>query len=373
MDAQVFLKENAAKAVEVARAVETTAGALADALEKKSGALAEVFEKKTGVLSEVLEKKTGMLSEALEKQGDALAGVIGSKAAPIAKAVEKQADLLGGAVEEKLERARQDALESLKGFKFGQREAILLGFAAGALAVVVIIRRMDRRAAAQRLRAAGSRAGESAQKLGAKVSESAQELGAKVSPAVATLTSKAGELAGQVKDEVATRAGELAGQLRPSNGRHGEGDAQPTEYMLPTPGEETRSQDLDEARQRLSAELDKPTQAAEALNTEAPAATSEGADETATAAPQEAAETQPQSGGQGEIKISNGMKVVAFDGTDIGRVQEVREEVFVLDRPRGADLLVPLDQIARIEGTVVYLRIEVGQVTKMGWEKGDPK
>jgi hypothetical protein len=303
MNAQVMIKDNTARAVEVAKAVEATAGALAEALEKKSE----------------------LLADALEKQADA----IGSKTAPIAKAVEVKADALG----ETLEKARDEAMASLKGFKLGQREAILLGVAVGALAVAVVVRRMDRRAAAERLRAAGTRAGESAQKIGAKVS-----------PAVAALGSKAGELAGQVKE-----------QLRPSNGRHGD-EGQAPEYSLPTPSVEGA---LDEARQRLSAEANAAASDAGAVNPEA-------------AAGEAATSEVGQPAAKGEIKVSDGMKVVAFDGTDIGRVQEVREEVFVLDRPRGADLLVPMDQVARIEGTVVYLRVETGQVSKMGWEKADP-
>lgn len=305
MNAQVMIKDNTARAVEVAKAVEATAGALAEALEKKSE----------------------LLADALEKQADA----IGSKTAPIAKAVEVKADALG----ETLEKARDEAMASLKGFKLGQREAILLGVAVGALAVAVVVRRMDRQAAAERLRAAGTRAGESAQKIGAKVS-----------PAVAALGSKAGELAGQVKE-----------QLRPSNGRHGD-EGQAPEYSLPTPSVEGA---LDEARQRLSAEANAAASDAGAVNPEAAAAAGEAA-----------TREVGQPAAKGEIKVSDGMKVVAFDGTDIGRVQEVREEVFVLDRPRGADLLVPMDQVARIEGTVVYLRVETGQVSKMGWEKADP-
>jgi hypothetical protein len=193
---------------------------------------------------------------------------------------------------------------------------------------------------------------------GTRVSGTAQELGARVSPAVATLTSKAGEIAGQVKDEVSTRASGLAGQLKPSNGRHGE--ETPAEYTLPSPTEDARTPDLDEARQRLSGETSEAAQAVDA----APA-------EPAAVEPEVAPKPAPEQSGPAVIKVSDGMKVVAFDGTDIGRVQEVREEVFVLDRPRGADLLVPMDQVARIEGTVVYLRVEVGQVSKMGWQKAD--
>jgi hypothetical protein len=363
MNAQVLLKENAAKAVELAKAVETTAGALA----------------------EVLEKKSGLIAETLEKQSDALAGAIGSKAGPIAKAVEVKADVLGEALEEKLEQARKEAMTTIKDFKFGQREAILLGVALGIIAVVAISRRIDREKAAERLRVAGMRAGESAKHLGARVSESAQGLGAKVSPAVANVTSKAGELAGQVKQEVSTRASGLTGQSRPTNGRDSEG-AQPSEYTVPTPppAEEARTDDLDEARQRLSGEPAEPPVRAEAVDPVAAVSETEMADQGATDAPAAdsmdegavdapAGESEPAAAPSGALKVSDGMKVVAFDGTDIGRVQETREDVFVLDRPRGADLLVPMDQVARIEGTVVYLRVETGQVAKMGWAKADPQ
>jgi hypothetical protein len=333
MNTQVLLKENAAKADEVARAVKATASALA----------------------ETLEKKTGLVAEVIERQSDALVGAVGAKAGPLAKAVEVKADVLGEALEEKLELARKEALTTLKEFKFGQREALLLGVAVGVVAVVVISRRIDKQRAAERLRAAGSRAGESVRQIGAKVSESAQDLGAKVSPAVANVTSKAGELAGQVKQEVTTRAGELAGQSRPNNGRHEESEL--SEYALPNlpAAEASQAHDLDDARQRLAAEADQLPAREEAID------------------PQALGEGEPLAAASGELKVSNGMKVVAFDGTDIGRVQEVREEVFVLDRPRGADLLVPTDQVARIEGTVVYLRVDLGQVTKMGWEKADPE
>lgn len=317
MNANTLFRENTARAVDVVKAVETTAGAIAGTLEKKSDQLATAFENKAG---------------------------------PVAQAVEVKAEILGEALEEKLERVRRDALEGLKGFKFGQREAILLGIVVGVLAVAAISRRIDRQAAAERLRAAGSRVG-----------GTAQELGSRVGVATAELTSKAGELAGQVKEEVSTRAGVIVEQLRPSNGHGPALDAE----VEATDAEKGDDLELDAARQRLSAEaLDQPESDSEparenaAANPDAEA----GTETPVAAAPAQAAEAA-------EAKVSNGMKVVAFDGTDIGRVQETREDVFVLDRPKGADLLVPLDQVARIEGTVVYLRIEMGQLTKMGWEK----
>jgi hypothetical protein len=65
--------------------------------------------------------------------------------------------------------------------------------------------------------------------------------------------------------------------------------------------------------------------------------------------------------------ISPGMKVVGFDGVDIGRVQEVEEDAFILDRPKGSDLRVPKDAVARVEGTVAYLRVAANRVVQQGW------
>lgn len=66
--------------------------------------------------------------------------------------------------------------------------------------------------------------------------------------------------------------------------------------------------------------------------------------------------------------VSTGMKVVAFDGTDVGRVKALREDGFVLSRPRGEDLLAPLDSVYKVEGTLVYLRFEINQLHRQGWE-----
>lgn len=66
--------------------------------------------------------------------------------------------------------------------------------------------------------------------------------------------------------------------------------------------------------------------------------------------------------------VSEGMKVVAFDGVDIGRIKDVREDGFVLSRPRGSDLLAPLDSVYKVEDTLVYLRIKANQVARQGWE-----
>jgi hypothetical protein len=67
--------------------------------------------------------------------------------------------------------------------------------------------------------------------------------------------------------------------------------------------------------------------------------------------------------------IANGMKVEGFDSVDIGRVQSVEEGFFVLDRPKGPDLRVPVDVVARVKDTIVTLRIPANQVVKQGWEQ----
>jgi hypothetical protein len=67
-------------------------------------------------------------------------------------------------------------------------------------------------------------------------------------------------------------------------------------------------------------------------------------------------------------RISNGMKVVAIDGVDIGRVKEVEDGSFILSRPQGSDLRVPLDAFYKLEGTIVYLRFEANQIIRQGWE-----
>jgi hypothetical protein len=67
-------------------------------------------------------------------------------------------------------------------------------------------------------------------------------------------------------------------------------------------------------------------------------------------------------------KLSDGMKVVDFDGVDIGRVKSVEEGTFILSRPKGDDLRVPRDAALRVEGTILYLRTDANQVHRQGWE-----
>lgn len=66
--------------------------------------------------------------------------------------------------------------------------------------------------------------------------------------------------------------------------------------------------------------------------------------------------------------ISEGMKVVDFDGVDIGRVKAIESDTFVLSRPKGDDLRVPKNAGLRVEGTILYLRTDANQVHRQGWE-----
>lgn len=66
--------------------------------------------------------------------------------------------------------------------------------------------------------------------------------------------------------------------------------------------------------------------------------------------------------------LSEGMKVVDFEGVDIGRVKVVEDDTFILSRPKGDDLRVPKDAGLRVEGTLLYLRTDANQVHRQGWE-----
>ncbi len=62
-----------------------------------------------------------------------------------------------------------------------------------------------------------------------------------------------------------------------------------------------------------------------------------------------------------------GMKVVGVHGHHIGRVKRVEENRFVLIRPKSPDLEVPMDACMRVEGDVVWLRVNATEVHRQGW------
>jgi hypothetical protein len=325
MDAQSFLRINGARAGELVEALGGAAGNMAKAIEATVGPLAEMIEGKATTLAKGVEERAAPLAKSVEQ-----------RAAPLAEAVETTVETVAEDLEGKLESAAKGVVAGVKNFKFGTREGLILGAAVGIFAAIWLIRKIDREEAAERLRTAGAR-----------VSEKAQDLTSKAS----ALTDKASAVRGAANERVGHVMAQIRGQTN--------GTVEDAKLRLSDPTSPVREVEI------------KPSSKEEPAAQEAPIAT--GLDEETQAAINDAAEEVERVEAEvreeaSKLGLSNGMKIVAFDGTDIGRVQEVREEVFVLDRPKGPDLLVPLTEVARIEGTVAYLRIDVGQVPKMGWE-----
>jgi hypothetical protein len=81
--------------------------------------------------------------------------------------------------------------------------------------------------------------------------------------------------------------------------------------------------------------------------------------------------------GPGQIKI--GMDVTGIDGERIGKVKEVRDTEFLIDRPMAHDLWVPFQSVMAAEGhgdgfraavpnpTDVVLSISAAHVEAQGW------
>ncbi|MGE5601970.1 MAG: DUF2171 domain-containing protein [Nitrososphaerales archaeon] len=345
MDAGTMLRTNSAKAGELVEAAGEAAGGLVQAVGEAAGELVGVVGEAAAIVAKAIEETAGPLAEMIESKAENLAKSMEERAAPVAESVGGKVEALSEDLEEKLGQARKDVAASVKSFRFGRREGLILGVALGVFATVWLIRRIDRQAAAARLRAAGTRAGEITQGVTSRVGEATQGLTDKAG----TLAGQAGERVGQVVQTVGTRAGDVVQQIRGQADEEIEGAKQRLSEGSAPIGEVTIG--LPPKDETIGSGLDEATQAAIA--------------EAASEVEQVQEETAEQAR---ELGLSNGMKVVAFDGTDIGRVQEVREDVFVLNRPKGSDLLVPLSEVARIEGTVAYLRIEADRVVKMGWQ-----
>jgi hypothetical protein len=67
--------------------------------------------------------------------------------------------------------------------------------------------------------------------------------------------------------------------------------------------------------------------------------------------------------------VSQGMKVVGVNGHNIGRVEGVQDSFFVLNRPKAPDLAVPFDACMKVEGDVVWLRVEATDIVHQGWQE----
>lgn len=69
----------------------------------------------------------------------------------------------------------------------------------------------------------------------------------------------------------------------------------------------------------------------------------------------------------GRDQVRETMDVIGSDGNDIGRVKEVREHDFLVDRPLQRDLYIPYSAIQSIHGERIMLNVPAGQVDAMGW------
>ena len=83
--------------------------------------------------------------------------------------------------------------------------------------------------------------------------------------------------------------------------------------------------------------------------------------------------------GQEQIRI--GMEVASLDGQSLGRVKEIQEGEFLLDRPMARDLWVPFSAVLATEDytgnvrgpvqpTSVVLEVSSAHVDRQGWRHG---
>jgi hypothetical protein len=78
-----------------------------------------------------------------------------------------------------------------------------------------------------------------------------------------------------------------------------------------------------------------------------------------------AATTQPV---RSQHNIRNDMEVIGTDGKLIGRIKEVRQSDFLIDREMARDIFVPLSAISNV-GEQVMLNVTADTVDLQGWEK----
>ena len=63
------------------------------------------------------------------------------------------------------------------------------------------------------------------------------------------------------------------------------------------------------------------------------------------------------------------MEVVGADDQPVGRVKEVRDGDFLVDRPSARDVYVPLDAVTDVASNRVRLNVQAHEVDDMGWPK----
>ena len=69
-------------------------------------------------------------------------------------------------------------------------------------------------------------------------------------------------------------------------------------------------------------------------------------------------------------RLESGMDVLSSDGETLGRVKQVSADgrYFGVDCPLAPDYYVPVEEIARTEGSAVHLRVTRVHAANMGWE-----
>jgi hypothetical protein len=85
-----------------------------------------------------------------------------------------------------------------------------------------------------------------------------------------------------------------------------------------------------------------------------------------------------EASGPGARQVHVGMEVTSIDGERIGRVKDVREQEFLIDRPMARDLWVPFEAVLATEDytsnyrgpvqpTQVVLSVSAAHVDRQGW------
>ena len=83
----------------------------------------------------------------------------------------------------------------------------------------------------------------------------------------------------------------------------------------------------------------------------------------------------------GPAQVEVGMDVTSIDGERVGRVKQVRQDRFLLDRPLAHDLWVPFSSVMAtqdytgkfrggpVEPTEVVLNVSEAHIDSQGWER----
>jgi len=244
--------------------------------------------------------------------------------------------------------------------------------------------------AGERLEQTREVVGKTAQTLGARVSETAPELVSRVGQTVGQTAQVVGERLEHARERLSTKLDEAAASKAEIDAQVSD-LAQQASSVAQEAGSQARDQvdriveQIETGAGHAAAQVEAVAEdAAEEVSTRLGASESLGhearrrepgaeqavdvAELIASVVPGIETEGEAAAASADTWTLSSGMKVVAFDGTDIGRVKDVREDGFVLSRPRGSDLLAPPDSVYKVEDTLVYLRIKANQVARQGWE-----